>query len=223
MESKVAPLGARKLSSQMYAELERVIVDCSLPPGTVLNDTDLAAQFGVSRTPVRDTLHLLEASGLVERGRSTGWTVTPIRLDDVNELAELRALLEPAGLRKIVEWEDEALAKLATMFDDFAAPLGRDAVEAYLVRDDDFHRTIVRASQNSRLERAYHVVDRQLARSKRYVSYEHDGRRDQSLSEHRAICHALGRRDLDAATSALVDHLRFAHQALAAFIKDSLT
>ena len=223
MASMVTPVGERKLSSRMYEELERVIVDCSLPPGTPLVDTDLAAQFGVSRTPVRDTLHLLEASGLVERGRPTGWVVAPIRLADVDELAELRALLEPAGLSRIAEWQDAPLAKFAATFDEFVRPMSQNQVESYLSRDDEFHRTLVRATGNTRLERAYHVVDRQLARCKRYVSYRDEGRRDQSLEEHRAICHALGRRDPEAARDALIDHLQSAHQALADALRASLT
>jgi len=221
MASTLNPV-ARKLSSQMYDELERVIVDCTLPPGSALNDSDLAAQFEVSRTPVRDTLHLLEASGLVERGRSTGWYVTPIRMRDVDELAELRAILEPAGLPKIVQWDDERLSHLTTLFDDFSDAVPRSDTTDYLARDDEFHRTLIAATGNSRIERMYHVADRQLARCKRYVSVQDDARRATSLDEHLAICRALGRRDADAAREALLVHLASAHRALAVAVEASL-
>ncbi|GAA0504126.1 GntR family transcriptional regulator [Microbacterium aurantiacum] len=216
-------MGSRKLSTQMYDELERVIVDCTLPPGAVLNDSDLAAQFGVSRTPVRDTLHLLESSGLVERGRSTGWVVTPIRMRDIDELAELRALLEPAGLPKIVQWDNERLERLGSLFDNLPGSMLRADTEQYLARDDEFHRTLIAATENSRLERMYHVADRQLARCKRYVTFQDDARRAASLEEHRAVCRCLMNRDPDSARSALLEHLERAHDALAAAIKASLT
>ncbi|WP_425846838.1 GntR family transcriptional regulator [Agrococcus sp. TSP3-2-1] len=223
MTATLTPLGTRRLSGQMYAELERVIVDCSLPPGTALNDSDLAAQFGVSRTPVRDTLHLLESSGLVERGRSTGWVVTPIRKRDVDELAELRSLLEPAGLPKIMEWDDERLEWLGTFFDAFPEHLPPADTEQYLARDDEFHRALIAATENSRIERMYHVVERQLARCKRYVSVQDDARRAASLEEHRAVCRAILRRDFTGAREALLQHLATAHSTLAAAIKASLT
>jgi len=213
---------ARKLSSQMYDELERVIVDCTLPPGSALNDSDLAAQFEVSRTPVRDTLHLLEASGLVERGRSIGWYVTPIRMRDVDELAELRSILEPVGLPKIVQWDDERLNRLTTLFDDFRYAVPRSDTSDYLARDDEFHRTLISATGNSRIERMYHVADRQLARCKRYVSVQDDDRRAASLEEHLAVCRALAQRDVDAAREALLDHLARAHRALSTAVKASL-
>jgi GntR family transcriptional regulator, rspAB operon transcriptional repressor len=219
MESTMMPITERKLSSHMYRELENAIVECSLPPGTSLSDRELAQQFGVSRTPVRDTLHLLESSGLVERGKRTGWTVTEIRLQDVQELYELRALLEPAGLGRIVEWEDGALAKVATMFDGFSVPMAQGDVERYLTRDDEFHQMIIKATGNSHLTSAYYVVDRQLARCKRFVSYQDDSRREDSLLEHRRVCEALGRRDEKSAREALLDHIRTAKDALTDAIK----
>lgn len=206
----------------MYDELERVIVDCSLPPGSPLNDSDLAAQFGVSRTPVRDTLHLLEASGLVERGKSTSWFVTPIRMRDVEEISEMRALLEPAGLPRIIDWDDERLQQLGSLFDEFRIPVSASDTQKYLARDDDFHGILIGATGNSRIQSTYRVIDRQLARCKRYVSVGDDGRRAASLEEHRAVCSALAARDLDAARVALLDHLERAHEALAAAVKASL-
>jgi GntR family transcriptional regulator, rspAB operon transcriptional repressor len=222
MESMMMPITERKLSSHMYRELETAIVECSLSPGTPLSDRELAQQFGVSRTPVRDTLHLLESSGLVERGQRTGWAVTQIRLQDVQELYELRALLEPAGLGRIVEWEDGALSKVASMFDDFAIPMSQGDVERYLVRDDEFHQLIIKATENSQLTRAYYVVDRQLARCKRFVSYQDDSRREDSLREHRQVCEALGKRDEEAAKAALLEHINTAKEALTAAIKASV-
>lgn len=221
MKPTMAPVAERKLSSHVYRELENAIVDCSLPPGTPLSDRELAEQFGVSRTPVRDTLHLLQASGLVERGQRTGWVVTQIRIQDVEELYELRSLLEPAGLSRIVEWDEERLQKVGTLFDDFDMPMAGADVERYLVRDDEFHRLIVQATENSHLIRAYRVVDRQLARCKRFVSYQDNPRREESLREHRAVCHALAARDLNAARTALLDHIRTARHALTGAITTS--
>ncbi|TLP77517.1 GntR family transcriptional regulator [Nesterenkonia sphaerica] len=222
MKPTFAPVVERKLSSHLYRELENAIVDCSFAPGAPLSDRELAAQFKVSRTPVRDTLHLLEVSGLVERGERTGWFVTQIRSQDVEELYELRSLLEPAGLSRIVEWNAEDLHYVGTLFDDFVMPVSRDDVERYLLRDDEFHQLIIQGTQNSQLIKAYRVVDRQLARCKRFVSYQDNLRREESLREHRAVCHALAARDLDTARSALIHHIYEARNALMGAITASV-
>ena len=221
MNPRITPVAKRKLSSHMYSELETAIVDCSLPPGTPLSDRELAEQFGVSRTPVRDTLHLLQASGLVDRGQRTGWVVTQIRTQDVEELYELRSLLEPAGLSRIVEWDDEDLRGVGTLFDEFGTSVTATEVDRYLQRDDELHQLIIGATENSHLIRTYRVVDRQLARCKRFVSYQDNPRREESLREHRDICDALTRRDLDAARTALLDHISTARNALTAAITAS--
>lgn len=222
MTTLFSPAGERKLSAGIYEQMQRAIVECSLPPGTPLSDSELASQFGVSRTPVRDTLHLLEASGLVERHRSSGWRVTLIRLEDVNELYELRAVLEPVGLPKLVDADEATVRGIATMFDGLGPTLASEDAELYLSRDDKFHSAIVAAADNKRLSRAYEVVDRQLARCKRFVSYRDDARRNASLAEHRAVCDAIGNRNLNAARDALLAHLSAAQETLTNAVKVSL-
>lgn len=219
MTPPIAPVPDPKLSSHMYRELEDAIVKCSFLPGTPLSDRELAAQFNVSRTPVRDTLHLLQVSGLVERGQRTGWVVTQIKPQDVEELYELRSLLEPAGLSRIIEWGETDLQRVGGFFEGFAETMTASDVERYLVRDDEFHQLIVQATGNAQLIRAYRVVDRQLARCKRFVSYQDNIRREESLQEHRTICHALEKRDLVTARVALLDHIHTARKALTGAIK----
>lgn len=220
--STVPLINERKLSSFLYAELERSIVECSLLPGALLSDRQLAEQHGASRTPVREALQQLELAGLAERGKHTGWRVAAIDLNDVEELYELRTLLELAGLEQIVGGEDAVLDRVASMFDDFAAPMAKVDVTRYLERDDEFHHLLVEATGNSRLIKAYHVVDRQLARCKRFVSNSDDARREESLLEHQAVCKALGRRDVDEARSALIAHFGRAKKTLALAVQASL-
>lgn len=220
--STVPLINERKLSSFLYAELERSIVECSLLPGTLLSDRQLAEQHGASRTPVREALQQLELAGLAERGRHTGWRVAAIGLSDVEELYELRALLEFSGLEKIVGRESAALDRVASMFDDFATPMAKVDVTRYLERDDEFHHLLVEATGNSRLIKAYRVVDRQLARCKRFVSNSDDARREESLLEHQAVCKALGRRDAEAARLALLAHFGRAKKTLALAVQASL-
>ncbi|MBS3968275.1 MAG: GntR family transcriptional regulator [Truepera sp.] len=198
---------ARSIRDQVYAKLEQAVVDGTFRPNSVLSDRHLSETLGVSRTPIRDALHMLESSGLVQRRGRIGWIVTGISLRDVEELFELRCLLEPAGVAKIVHWSDEALHKLAATFDEFTPDLNSSQIPHYLVRDDAFHKALCTASENGRLVHFYGVMARQIHRIRESVSYRYQGRVNQSLIEHRAICAALLKRDEQAATQALVAHL----------------
>jgi DNA-binding transcriptional regulator YhcF (GntR family) len=98
-----------RINEQVYEAIEAAIVRCELEPGAGLGDRQLAEMLGVSRTPVRDALHRLESSGLVERRGSMGWMVSTFALQDVQELFELRRVFEPLGLERLSENWDEAV------------------------------------------------------------------------------------------------------------------
>jgi GntR family transcriptional regulator, rspAB operon transcriptional repressor len=221
--SRLRPIAPQHISQHVFETLEEAIVECSLEPGAVLSDRRLSEELGISRTPVRDALHLLESSGLVTRRGRTGWAVALIEPRDIDELFELRVLLEPAGLTRVVEWDEQRLHALVTSFDGFSTPMGPDEIAAYLRRDDEFHQEIVSATQNRRLIQAYRVVDRLLDRCRHFTSYRYEGRVDQSLAEHRLVCEALADRDPDRAARHLRDHINTAHQKLMATVEQFTT
>jgi DNA-binding GntR family transcriptional regulator len=216
------PVTVEQISSRVFETLERAIVECALEPGVVLSDRQLAEELAVSRTPVRDALRQLASTGLVERRGRVGWAVTRVDVRDVEELFELRCLLEPAGLYRIAEWDDDRLRRFATLFDEFETPMSTEDIARYLQVDDEFHATIVAAAENRRLTRAYRTLSRELDRFRHFTSYRYEGRVDQSLGEHRAVCSALARRDAPAAADALVAHIRSARTKLVALVQGSV-
>jgi DNA-binding GntR family transcriptional regulator len=218
----LGPVAVEQISSRVFETLERAIVECTLEPGVVLSDRQLAEDLGVSRTPVRDALRQLESTGLVERRGRVGWAVTRVDVRDVEELFELRRLLEPAGLSRIAAWDDERLRRFTTLFDAFETPMSTEDVARYLQVDDEFHETIVAAAENRRLSRAYRMLSREVDRFRHFTSYRYEGRVDQSLGEHRAVCSALARRDVGGATEALVAHILSAKTKLVAVVQGSV-
>lgn len=79
--------------------IRRRILSGNLAPGAPLNQNDLAVELGMSRIPIRDALRLLAAEGLVQLRAHATASVTPLSLDDLEELYELRLALEPSLCR----------------------------------------------------------------------------------------------------------------------------
>lgn len=215
------PIKTASMTESAYEALEKAIVCCELGPGTLLSDRRLAQELGISRTPVREALQLLEASGLVSRRGRVGWMVAEFDHEDVRELFELRRVLEPPGLERLAEtWDEAAVRELSTHFDDFAGPLSRDRYEEYLKRDHEFHKKIVGWSGNSRLIHFYGIVEKQINRIRHYLAPGYEGRMENVIAEHRRICDAIADHNLAAAHQALIDHLRAGEEAMFDFLRE---
>jgi GntR family transcriptional regulator, rspAB operon transcriptional repressor len=209
-----------RINQQVYEAVEAAIVRCDLEPGAVLGDRQLAETLGVSRTPVRDALHRLESSGLVERGGRTGWIVSTFALRDVRELFELRRVFEPLGLEHLSEtWDEAIVAELSRSFERFPDRLTEDLLPDYLREDRRFHKRIVECSRNGRVINFYEMVEKQIDRIRHHVSYSFEERVESSLAEHREICAAIAARDLPATTEALFRHLRNVEELIAALAR----
>ena len=210
-----------RINEQVYEAVEAAIVRCDLDPGAVLGDRQLAEMLGVSRTPVRDALHRLESSGLVERRGRMGWMVSTFALQDVRELFELRRVFEPLGLESLSQtWDEAVVRELSHSFEKFPERLTRDLLPDYLHDDHRFHKKIVECSQNGRIIRFYGTVEKQIDRIRHYLSYNYEGRVEASLKEHREICAAIAARDLSAATVALDNHLRNVEELITALARE---
>ena len=210
-----------RINEQVYEAVEAAIVRCELEPGAVLGDRRLAEVLEVSRTPVRDALHRLESSGLVERRGRMGWMVSTFALQDVRELFELRRVLEPLGLERLSEtWDEAVVRELSHSFEKFPERLTEDLLLDYLHDDHRFHKKIVECSRNGRVIQFYGTVEKQIDRIRHYLSYNYEGRVEASLKEHREICAAITARDLSAATEALNDHLRNVEELITALARE---
>jgi DNA-binding GntR family transcriptional regulator len=219
--AQLRPIEVARINEQVYEAIETAIVRCELGPGNVLGDRQLAEVLGVSRTPVRDALHRLESSGLVERRGRMGWMVSTFALQDVRELFELRRIFEPLGLERLSEaWEEAVVRELSHSFEKFPERLTRDLLPDYLHEDRRFHKEIVGCSRNGRIIRFYGTVEKQIDRIRHYLSYNYEGRVEASLKEHREICAAIAAHDLSAATEALDNHLRNVEELISALARE---
>ena len=201
------PVESVALGDQTLDSIRRAIISGELAAGEPLRDRQLAEALGVSRTPVREALHRLEAAGLVRpRGRA-GWEVAAFTEQDVRELFQVRRLIEPQGLDVLAKDPDSpAVARLGSFFDAFSHPVQTSDFPDYMRRDNDFHLLIVESIGNSRLQRFYAVLEKQIDRGRHFLTPA-EGRADENLDEHLAITNAVADRDFERARAELLRHL----------------
>ena len=129
------------LRDHVYSRLQQAIVSGDLPPGERLRDQDLAAQFGVSRTPVREALQRLEDEGLVETRAGAQTRVIPLDTRVAREafpvVAALHALAARLGVAQVAAQD---LAAMRDANGALAQALATLDVVGAIQADDAFHR-----------------------------------------------------------------------------------
>lgn len=148
-----SPLGPSvALPDRVYELLKRRILTCTLPPGQRLNEKEIAEEFKVSRTPLREALNRLGQERLLVRTPYAGYVVAPITEAYVRELCELRAILEveTAGLAA-ERASAEELQRIEAAVTLHYRPGDRATYKAYLESNLVFHKELALASHNSRL------------------------------------------------------------------------
>lgn len=143
---------AEGLGAQVVSQLRHAIVASEIPPGTHLVESQVSASFGVSRGPIRDAFRQLEAEGLVE-SRRRGVFAVGLRASDVEELYELRELLEVKAIELAYGKSDDAdwepvLQSLEAMKDRAQA---KDSL-GFARSDLSFHSAFYTVGGTKRLE-----------------------------------------------------------------------
>lgn len=175
--------------------------------GEWLREEDLAHDLGVSRTPVREALRRLAADGLVRHERHRGVQVQSWGIEDVEEIFEIRSMLEPYGARRAATSEGldvDALSDLAGAMSRAAGVHDLDAVTAL---NNRFHTGIVEAAGRARLGSLLASVIHTPLVHNTFAHYPPEALR-RSLDQHHEIVAALRAGDPEWAESAMRAHIR---------------
>jgi DNA-binding FadR family transcriptional regulator len=216
------PVGRGKLFEQIVEQIRERIVRGELRAGDRLPpERELAVAFGASRTAVREALKTLAQMGLVEMAPGRGTVVTDNtshamrssislmmrvgRLGSPDYLVELREIIEPEIAALAAERADAAeVAALRKAIERMDAALHYS--EAYIVADNDFHRTLALATRNPLiLSLVDSIVD--LLAEQRKLIFSAPGGPERGQLNHRALLEAVERRDVGAARAAMRAHL----------------
>ncbi|SMO86509.1 transcriptional regulator, GntR family [Paracoccus laeviglucosivorans] len=187
--------------------LENAIVQGVYAPGARLDPEALEREFDVSRTPIREALHQLEASGLVRVVPKRGTFVTEWSPEELAErfevMAEIEATCGRLAARRIL---DSEMTALEAAHDACRQRAEAGDVEGYYTRNSEFHHCIYRATHNAFLEREASRLHAMLQPYRR-MQLQVRNRMGRSYAEHDAVVMAISAGDADAAARALRDHV----------------
>lgn len=204
----------RTATEYVESTLKEAILTGALPGGTPLRQEDLAAEFGLSRMPIREALRQLEAQALVDFYPHRGAVVTEISAAEGADNYAIRGALEPAALRLSVPHLTR---------DDLQR--ARDSVEEMDAQQEQarlgelnrrFHMTLYGRAGRPRL---LTLVDQQLAAADRFLRFHLAamGRNHLSQEEHRGMIDACAAHDADEACAILTQHIETAARNLQEF------
>jgi len=187
--------------------LRNEVLSNRIPAGSRLVEAQLAKQINVSRTPIREALHILEMEGLIESFPRVGYRVKELRWEDVEEICEIRAVNEILAakwaMKRIIA---EELAAMKENINLAESEIQGGQAELFAERDAEFHEMLAKASGSQRLLELCQMLRRHMLRYRIESLYvPESGLR--AVAGHRRILTCIEKKDDIGIEAAIRDHL----------------
>jgi DNA-binding GntR family transcriptional regulator len=201
------PVEIKTITEQIVDNLKRAIFSGRFLPGSKIKEKELSKWLGVSRTPIREALRVLELEGLVEIDPNKGTRIPVITNRDIDEICEFRLLLETYCIRKFVDLLNEddikEMEEINNRMEDAAI---RKDYFSYYENSIRFHGYYVKKSQNKRLYIAFSIT-RNVIRGAQIFLHQNPEHFNAAINEHRELLEVLRRRDPEGCEEILRRHL----------------
>lgn len=209
----IAPIAVPALYEQVAEQLRKRIFAHELAPGDWIDEQALAAEYGISRTPLREALKVLASEGLVTLKPRRGCYVTEIESRDLDEIFTLMALLEGQAAGDAARRADAGQrASLLALHARLATAASAGDLETFFDINQAFHRRIIEIADNRWLAQMMNDL-RKVIRLSRHHSLFSQGRIEQALIEHQALVDALIDGDAERARNAMRAHIEAGRSA----------
>ncbi|CDQ41177.1 MULTISPECIES: GntR family transcriptional regulator [Virgibacillus] len=168
-----------------FNQIQQWIIDGTLQPGEKLNDSELAQALGVSRTPVRESLQLLEVQGFVKMFPGKATQVTDVEKESMNDLLPPLAVLQALSAELAIEnLTEDIIAVLEEVNERFAKAIRSENYYAALKIDEEFHQIIVDAANNPYI---HNIIANLQAHVRRLFFHNSIILTEKSIEEHSQI------------------------------------
>jgi DNA-binding GntR family transcriptional regulator len=210
----------RSLVEVIFRQMEGMILSGNIRPGERINESKISTLLGVSRAPIREALRLLASNGILEIRANRGMFVRDIKVQEVDELYDIRAALDAlAGERAAALISEEQLQGLEKWMQEMAVHVEANDVEAYYRANINFHTAIVEISGNENLLSMYEGICKRMSLFRK-ASLSLPGQLSVSLRKHKKILAAITSKDPLKAGNVLRNHTLEAKKTLLRAIID---
>lgn len=202
------PQFRQTMTGAAVTELRRRILSGAVAAGEALRQDALAREFGISRIPIREAFRQLAAEGLVTLHPHRGAVVTSLSSEDIAELFDLRAMLEPDLMRRAVPMlQDSDFARAEATLAAYETAIRNHDIDAYGELNTEYHLSLYQAA---RRPQTFELVRVLLANTDRYTRVQlarSDEATSRAIREHAALLEFCRQRDADAAARLTLEHV----------------
>lgn len=210
MKSKLINRNVKKnLANDAYEELWRRIFNNEIKPGELINESALAEDLGISRTPVREALRMLTSEDIIETKDGIGTYVKMLSYKNIKDIFEVRKVLEVLAVKtSLYHIEESDIIELENELMDIGRKYNMSILkrEEFTAIDTRVHQLIFNKSENEYAKSIFEGMNLKI-RQYQYVSYQSLNNNEESISQHLEILRLLRNKDLDNLIIALENHI----------------
>jgi len=197
------------IRKQVYEYLRDQILNHAITPSSRLVEAQIAKEVGISRTPIREALHLLEKDGFLESVPRVGYFVKKLDLDELDEIFEIRLVIETLVCSRAIEHIDGAsIQDLENNIAQSDAALKNNSPQLFLKYDEEFHEILVKSAGSKLLFNLCQQLRRLMLRY-RAASIRVIPSVKAALKGHRRIVACLKQRDAKGLQAEIIAHLNY--------------
>lgn len=206
--AEIIELSRSSLHDQVLARLRTMLVEGTIPPGSKLNERELCARLGVSRTPLREAIKLLALGGMVDLLPNRGAIAVKLTEADVINTFEVLAALEGlSGELAAKRITDEERAEIRALHYDMMASFERRDLSCYYRINAQIHTALNTAAGNPVLTSTYQAINSRV-QSLRFRTNQNEKKWKRAMNEHSLMLEALDARDSDRLRAILTEHMQ---------------
>ncbi|WP_246476505.1 GntR family transcriptional regulator [Salicibibacter cibi] len=197
---------SQPLYQQLYESLKKSILTGEFQSGSKIIVTKLAAEYNISRTPMREALRQLQNEGLLVQD-GPGLRVIELNIDDFKDLYDCRVALEKEVMKAVTNVADQELInRVEKLLDEADQALGNREYLQLLQLNTDFHDTLLKACPNKRAIQFVQQVRSLLLIYRAKILYNYDSNKE-IINEHRQILESLKKGDVQDVIKQVESHL----------------
>jgi DNA-binding GntR family transcriptional regulator len=197
----------KTIRRKVYDYLREQLLSGEIPPHQHLIEAKIAEEIGTSRTPVREALHSLELEGLIESVPRVGYMVRPISEQEVEEICEIRTVIEGlAGNWAMEKARDQLAAELEKNISLSEEKVSKGDVRSFVEMDAQFHEIVSKFSGSQRLLELAQTLRRHMLRYRIQSIYSVDNVM-RAIEGHKGIVQAIRKREASEVHKAIRHHM----------------